>query len=56
MEMSSNLDGLLDDVKENTGECNSEKEIWDKIKDLYSVEQRAGEKLLFLRMLVKMKR
>ena len=38
MEMDSILDGLPDDVKENIGECNSAKELWDKIKYLYSVE------------------
>ena len=35
--MASILDGLPDDVKEKIGECNSTKELWDKIKDLYSV-------------------
>ena len=35
MEMDSILDGLPDDVKENIGECNSAKELWDKIKYLY---------------------
>jgi hypothetical protein len=38
MVMNKILDGLPDDVKENIGECNSTKEIWDKIKDLYSNE------------------
>ena len=41
MEMDSILDGLPDDVKENIGEYNSAKELWNKIKYLYSVEQRA---------------
>ena len=41
MEMASILDGLTNDVKEKIGECNSAREPWDKIKDLYSVEQRA---------------
>ena len=49
MEMASILDGLLNDVKEKIGECNSAKELWDKIKDLYSVEQRAKERLAFLK-------
>ena len=40
MEMASILDGLPDDVKENIGESNSAKELWDKIKELYSVEKR----------------
>jgi hypothetical protein len=35
MEMNTILDGLPDDVKENIGECNSAKELWDMIKDLY---------------------
>jgi hypothetical protein len=39
MEMNTILDGLLDDVKEKIGECNSAKEIWDKIKYLYSDEK-----------------
>ena len=38
MAMDTILDGLPDDVKENIGECNSSKELWDKIKDLYSDE------------------
>ena len=38
MAMASILYGLPDEVKENIGECNSAKELWDKIKDLYSVE------------------
>ena len=36
--MNTILDGLPDDVKENIGECNSAKELWDKMKDLYSEE------------------
>ena len=40
MAMASILDGLPKDVKEKIGECNSTKEIWDKIKYLYSVEKR----------------
>ena len=40
MEMASILNELPDDVKEKIGECNPAKELWDKIKDLYSVEQR----------------
>jgi hypothetical protein len=38
MELNTVLDVLLDDVKEKIGECNSAKEIWDKMKDLYSEE------------------
>ena len=45
---ASILDGLPNDVKEKIGECNSTKELWDKVKYLYSVEQRAEEKLAFL--------
>jgi hypothetical protein len=37
--MNTILDGLPDDVKENIDECNSSKELWDKIKDLYSDEK-----------------
>ena len=48
MAMASILDGLPDDVKENIGECNSSKELWDKIKYLYSVEQRAEGRLAIL--------
>ena len=48
MAMDSILDGLPDDVKEKIGECNSAKEVWDKIKDLYSVEQRAEGRLSIL--------
>jgi hypothetical protein len=39
VEMNTILDGLPDDVKENIGECNSAKDIWDKMKDLYSEEK-----------------
>jgi hypothetical protein len=39
MTMNTILDGLPDDVKEKIGECNSAKELWDKIKDLYSDEK-----------------
>ena len=56
MAMDSILDRLLDDFKEKIGECNSAKELWDNIKYLYLVEQRAKERLFFLRMLVKMKK
>ena len=49
MEMDSILDGLPDDVKEKIGECNSTKELWDKIKDLYSFEQRAEGILVILK-------
>ena len=41
MEMASILNGLPNDVKKNIGECNSAKELWDKRKYLYSVEERA---------------
>jgi hypothetical protein len=37
--MNTILDGLPDDVKENIGEYNSAKELWDKMKDLYSKEK-----------------
>ena len=56
MAMASILDGLPDDVKENIGECNSAKELWDKIKYLYLVEKRAEGRLAILKMLVKMKK
>ena len=36
MEMNTILDGLPDDIKENIGKCNSKKELWEKLKDLYS--------------------
>ena len=39
MAMNTILDGLPDDVKEKIGECNSAKELWDKIKYLYSDEK-----------------
>ena len=48
MEMTSILDGLPDDVKEKISECKSTKELWDKIKYLYSVEQRAEGSLAIL--------
>ena len=46
--MASILDGLPDDVKENIGECNSSKELWDKIKYLYLVEKRAEGRLTII--------
>ena len=48
MAMASILDGLPDDVKEKIGECNTTEELWDKIKDLYSVEKRAEGRLAIL--------
>jgi hypothetical protein len=39
MAMNTILDGLPDDVKEKIGECNSAKELWDKLKYLYSDEK-----------------
>ena len=42
------LDGLPDDAKENIGENNSASELWNKIKDLYSVEQRVEGRLVIL--------
>jgi hypothetical protein len=39
MAMNTILDGLPVDVKENMGECNSAKKLWDKIKNLYSDEK-----------------
>ena len=48
MAIASILDGLPDDVKEKIGECNSAKELWDKRKDLYSVEERAEGRLAIL--------
>jgi hypothetical protein len=36
MAMRTILEELPDDVKEKIGECNSTKELWDKIKYLYS--------------------
>jgi hypothetical protein len=39
MEMNTILNVLPDDVKEKIGECNSAKELWDKMKDLYSKEK-----------------
>jgi hypothetical protein len=41
--MNTILDGLPDDVKENIGECNSAKELWDKIKYLYLYEKSNEE-------------
>ena len=38
MEINTILEGLLDHVKEKIGQCVSSKELWDKIKDLYSDE------------------
>ena len=32
-------DGLTGSIKENSGQCILTKEIWDKIKNLYSVEE-----------------
>ena len=49
MSMASILGRLPDDLKEIIGECTSTKELWDKIKDLYLVEQRAEEILAFLK-------
>ena len=48
MAMASIHDGLPDDVKEKIGECNSTTKLWDKIKDLYSVEQREEGRISFL--------
>jgi hypothetical protein len=39
MAMNTILDGLPDDIKEKIGECNSAKELWEKLKDLYSDEK-----------------
>jgi hypothetical protein len=39
MVMNTILDVLPDDVKEKIGECNSVKELWDKMKYLYSEEK-----------------
>ena len=36
--MDTTLEGLPDDVIEKIGQCVSSKELWDKIKDLYSDE------------------
>jgi len=38
MAMNRILDVLPDDFKEKIGECNFAKELWDKMKDLYSEE------------------
>ena len=40
VEMNTILEGLPKDVIEKIGQCISLKEIWDKIKDLYSEENR----------------
>jgi hypothetical protein len=42
MVMNTILDGLPDDIKENIGECNSKKQLWDKIKDLY-LDEKSNE-------------
>ena len=42
------LDGLPDDVKWKIGEYNSAKELWDKIKYLYSVEERVEGRLAII--------
>jgi hypothetical protein len=42
MEMDTILEGLPDDVLEKIGHCVSSKELWDKIKDLYSDENPNG--------------
>ena len=39
MAMNVILDGLPDNIKEKIGECNSAKELWEKLKDLYSNEK-----------------
>ena len=39
MEMNTILNGLPNDVKEKIGECNPAKELWEKMKDLYSYEK-----------------
>ena len=57
MAMDSILDRLVDDFKEKIGECNSAKEIWDKIKKTSThLSKKQKEDLLFSRMLVKIKR
>jgi hypothetical protein len=33
------LDGLTDSVKSKVGSCASEKDLWDKIQDLYAREE-----------------
>ena len=42
MAMNKILEGLPDDVIEKIGQCVSSKELWDKIKDLYSDENPNG--------------
>ena len=42
MEINIILEGLPDDVIEKIGQCVSSKELWDKIKDLYSYENPNG--------------
>jgi hypothetical protein len=37
------LDGLTYSVKSKVGSCESEKEIWDKIQDLYAREEGEEE-------------
>ena len=37
------LDGLTDSVKSKVGSCASEKEIWDKLQDLYVREDAEEE-------------
>ena len=46
MAMDTILDGLPDDVKEKIGDCNCAKELWDKIKYLYSNEAYQFEQSL----------
>ena len=49
MERDSILDGLPDDVKEKIGECKFTKELWDKIKYLYLVEEKVEGRLSILK-------
>jgi hypothetical protein len=37
------LDGLTDSVKSKVGSCASEKELWDKLQDLYAREEAEEE-------------
>jgi hypothetical protein len=37
------LDGLTDSVKSKVGSCASEKELWDKLQDLYAREEEEVE-------------
>ena len=46
MAMDTILDWLPDCIKEKIGECNSAKELWDKIKYLYSDESYQLEQIL----------